>query len=112
MTERGLVQAECPTCGTVVAWASSLVCGISEEEEAALCEFPCPTCDLILLRALPPIEITTLFLLGASKSKGLPFELLEAHSGPTVSWDEILDLHVELERQLFPQRELVEGRTA
>ena len=112
MRERGLVQAECPTCGTVVARASSLVCGVSEGDEAALCEFPCPTCDLILLRALPPIETATLFLLGAEKGEGLPFELLEAHSGPTVSWDEILDLHVELEHQLFPQQELVEGRAA
>jgi predicted acylesterase/phospholipase RssA len=33
MTERGLVQAECPTCGAVIAEASALACGVSEAED-------------------------------------------------------------------------------
>lgn len=112
MTDRGSVQAECPTCGAIIARASALVCGVSEGDDRALCEFPCPTCDRVLLRPLAPTEINTLLLLGARKGRLLPFELLEAHSGPAVSWDEILDLHLQLEDQLFPQRELVHGQPA
>jgi hypothetical protein len=112
MKGRGLVQADCPTCGEVIAQASELVCGVSEAEETALCEFPCPGCERALLLPLDPTEVATLVLLGARTARSLPFELLEAHSGPAVSWDEVLDLHFELERQKFPQRELVQGQAA
>ena len=106
MNGRGLVRAECPTCGEVMAQASALVCGVSEPEEAALCEFPCPGCERSLLIPLAPAEVPTLVLLGARTDRSLPFELLEGHSGAPLSWDEVLDLHFDLERQPFPQREL------
>lgn len=112
MKERGLVQAQCPTCGAVIAKASALACGVSKVDEAALCEFPCPTCARVLLIPIAPIEIASLLLLGARKTESLPFELLEAHSGPAVSWDELLELHFELEGQSFPQHELAPGRAA
>jgi predicted RNA-binding Zn-ribbon protein involved in translation (DUF1610 family) len=112
MKDRGLIRAECPTCGEVIAPASELVCGVSEAEETALYEFQCPGCDRVLLIPLAPTEVPTLVLLGARKGRSLPFELLEAHSGPTVSWDEVLDLHFELEHQSFPQDELVPGHAA
>ena len=112
MRGRGLVQAACPTCGDVIAQASELVCGVSEGEETALCEFSCPGCDRPLLLPLSPNEVPTLVLLGARTDRSLPFEVLEPHSGPAVSWDEVLDLHLELERHAFPQRELVKGQAA
>jgi hypothetical protein len=112
MKERGLVQAECPTCGTVVAKASALSCGVSEADEAALCEFPCPRCNRLLTVPVAPIEISSLMLLGAQETPSLPFELLEPHSGPPVSYDDVLDLHIELEAQRFPQQELTSGRAA
>jgi predicted RNA-binding Zn-ribbon protein involved in translation (DUF1610 family) len=112
VTKRGLVQAKCPTCGAVIVTASALTCGVSEADEAALCEFPCPTCDRTLMIPVAPIEFSSLLLLGAHKALSLPFELLEEHSGPTVSWDEVLDLHFALEGQAFPQQELAPGRAA
>ena len=112
MKGRGLVQADCPTCGEVIAPASELVCGVSEAEETALCEFPCPGCHRLLLLPLAPTDVPTLVLLGARKGRSLPFELLEAHSGSAVSWDEVLEVHFELARNQFPQRELVRGSAA
>ena len=112
MRERGLIEADCPTCGDVIAPASALVCGVSEADNRALCELQCPGCGRLLLHRLARDDVITLFLLGARKDDSLPFELLEAHSGPAVSWDEVLDLHFELERQAFPQRELVRGQAA
>jgi hypothetical protein len=106
MKDRGLVQADCPTCGEVIAPASELVCGVSEAEETALCEFACPGCDRVLLIPLAPTEVPTLVLLGARRGRSLPFELLEVHSGPTVSWDEVLELHFELEHQSSPKNSL------
>lgn len=112
MAGRGLVQAQCPKCGTVLAAASALACGVSEADEAGLCEFLCSTCDHHLLIPISPIEISSLLLLGARKTRSLPFELLEAHPGPPISWDEVLDLHITLEDHAFPQRELAPGRAA
>lgn len=112
MSERGWVRAECPSCGTVIAKASALSCGVSEVDEAALCEFDCPSCRRSLLLPVEPSEITTLLLLGAHRAGSLPYELLEAHSGPPVSWDEVLEAHLQLERQVFPQAELARGRAA
>ena len=112
MKGRGLVRADCPTCGEVVAPAGRIVCGVSEAEETALCEFPCPGCDRLLLIPLTPAELPALVLLGARRSDSLPFELLETHSGPAVSWDEVLDLHFELEHRPFPQTELTRSRAA
>lgn len=112
MRERGLIEADCPTCGAVIAPASALVCGVSEADEKGLCEFTCPSCGRLLLHHLARDEVITLLLLGARKVDSLPFELLEAHSGPAVSWDEVIDLHFELEHQAFPQRELVRGQAA
>jgi predicted RNA-binding Zn-ribbon protein involved in translation (DUF1610 family) len=112
VSEQGLVQADCPTCGEVVAPASTLVCGVSGADENALCEFSCPRCDRALLHSLSSIEVNTLLLLGARHGTSLPFEILEAHSGPAISWDDILDLHFELVYQSFPQRGLVQGRAA
>ena len=112
MSERGMVRAECPTCGPVIATTSELTCGVSEGDEGALCEFACPTCDRLLILSLAPVETATLLLLGAHEARRLPFELLEPHSGPVVSWDEVLDAHFELETHLFPQQELSPGRAA
>jgi hypothetical protein len=60
MRGRGLVQADCPTCGEVIAQASALVCGVSEAEETAICEFSCPGCERPLLLRLAPAEVPTL----------------------------------------------------
>ena len=112
MRGRGLVRADCPTCGEVIAPAGRVVCGVSEVEETALCEFRCPTCDRELLIPVEPAEIPALVLLGARRADSLPFELLEMHSGPAVSWDDVLDLHFELEHQPFPQTELIRSQAA
>lgn len=111
--ERGLVQAECPTCGRIQISAADVVCGISEADEAALCEFPCSGCGRVLLRPLPSVEIPTLLLFGARKAvRPLPFELVEPHRGPALSWDELLDLHFELEQECCPQDRLARGEAA
>ena len=112
MRSQGLVQADCATCGHVIAPASELLCAVSKDDAAALCEFPCPRCNRVLTLPLAPTEVSTLVLLGARRARSMPFELLEEHSGPALSWDEILDLHLELDAQPFPQRELVGGQAA
>jgi hypothetical protein len=48
-----------------------------------------------------------LFEGGATHPSGaVPFELLEAHAGPALSWDDLLDFTLALERSPWPQLEL------
>jgi hypothetical protein len=105
--QRALVQAECPICGRIETPTADVVCGSSEADQTALCELRCPRCGLVLLREVAPVEIPTLLLFGARKtSHPLPFELLEAHRGRALSWDDLLDFHTELENECRPQQRI------
>lgn len=105
---RGLVQAHCPSCGQIETPAAAVICGISESHEHALCELPCPRCGRLLLRPLPPTEVSTLLLFGARRAgRPLPFELAEPHRGAAVTWDEVLNLHMELEGDCCPHERLL-----
>ena len=110
---RGLVQSGCPSCGQVVVPASSVVCGTSQSDSAALAQFECPRCGRPLLRPLEITEVSTLLLFGARTStSAMPFELLESHIGPPVSWDELLEFHLALTQTCCPADELTQGRAA
>jgi endogenous inhibitor of DNA gyrase (YacG/DUF329 family) len=111
--KRSLVEVGCPNCGAIVVPASSVVCATSEADHAALCALDCPTCGRPLFRPLETTDVSTLFLFGAHPAEGsLPFELLESHSGPALSWDEALDFHFELAHTCCPQDFLSRGRAA
>lgn len=100
------VNGRCPQCGPVTLPTTAVECGVSHADELGLCEFLCPGCERLLLHAIPATDLWTLLLLGAQRSQTLPFELLEPHSGPTVSWDDVFDAHSELEGLCCPQDEL------
>ena len=50
----------------------------------------CPSCGPVLIGA----------------ELAVPFELLEAHAGPALSWDDLLDFKLALDRSPWPQVEL------
>ena len=72
-----------------------------------LCELICPSCSQPILFATAPAVIEALFEGGAKHPAGVvPFELLEPHAGPPLSWDDLLDFKVALARSAWPQLEL------
>lgn len=107
---RGLIEVGCPRCGLVTVPAGDLICGVSSHDGLALCELHCPRCGRDLLLPLPVTDVGTLLLFGARRADSrLPYELLESHNGPALSWDEVLELHFELEQRCCPQDELTRG---
>ncbi len=106
--ERGLVEVSCPGCGPIVVGVSAMTCGISDADGAALCQLECPECRHLLHRPIDPNLVAALLLFGARRAgRPLPFELAEPHRGAAVTWDEVLDLHIELERDCCPHERLL-----
>jgi hypothetical protein len=59
-----------------------------------LFEFRCPSCERLNIRALEPADLSTLVEVGVSPGRGpAPFELLEEHRGPPITWDDLIDFH-------------------
>lgn len=104
------IRTDCPSCGEVAIPAAHHRCALADDEPLRLCEFLCPNCDREVFTPLSPPAASTLLLLGAAPvTGGVPFELLERHDGPLLSWNDLLDLHTSLESTRCPQQELTQG---
>jgi hypothetical protein len=102
------VRARCPRCGPVVVDGGLLECELEPGSPVrGLCELSCPSCSQPILFSTAPAVMETLFKAGAKHIAGaVPFELLEAHDGPPLAWDDLLDFKLALENWPWPQREL------
>ena len=110
MNERIQVRAVCPTCGPVLVDAELLRCEMepaTSKPSRGLCELTCPGCSRARLFSTAPAVVESLFQGGVQHSSGaVPFELLEAHAGPALSWDDLLDFKLALDRSPWPQLDL------
>jgi hypothetical protein len=103
------VRAVCPGCGPMVVAAADLCCELEAAGRDGICELRCPVCSTtILVPAVAP-AVQTLWRVGAGHMSGIvPFELLESHAGPPLSWDDVLDFKLALENRTWflPQAEV------
>jgi hypothetical protein len=92
-TDQARVLAECLWCGPVEFALHGLRFHVAEADQGLL-EFSCPSCGRLNLRALGPTELASLAGVGATPGEGpAPFELLEEHAGPPITWDDLIDFH-------------------
>ena len=110
MRKRVHVRTACPTCGPLLVDGELLRCELEpagSKPSRGLCELACPACSRPILFSTAPAVTETLFQGGARHFSGaVPFELLEAHAGAALSWDDLLDLKLALDRSPWPQLEL------
>jgi hypothetical protein len=70
----------------------------SDEEMPSAYRFRCPGCDQTVHREASPRIVDLLVSAGAPHERwNWPAELAEVHSGPPLTPDDLLDLHVLLE---------------
>jgi hypothetical protein len=103
------VQLSCPFCGPAELPARALSCGVDPDDSSrGLCQFACPSCARLVFVATVQAAADVLLAEGARPFAGpAPFELLEAHRGAPLSWDDFLDFHLDLSAAPFPQEEVM-----
>ena len=109
MNTSALVQVSCPFCGPAELPAGALSCGVDPEDSSrGLCQFTCPSCARLVFVGTVQGAADVLLVEGARPFAGpAPFELLEAHRGAPLSWDDFLDFHLALSAAPFPQEEVM-----
>jgi hypothetical protein len=92
-------EARCAWCGPVPVDTVGLGVHVGSTGEALL-EFACPACDRLNVRPLDRPDVAVLSSVGVEPLAGpAPFELLERHDGPPITWDDLIDFHQEFGRQ-------------
>jgi hypothetical protein len=88
-----LARVRCAWCGPEELPLERVLISARSGQEG-LFEFRCPSCDRLNIRALEPSDLSTLAEVGVSPRRGpAPFELLEEHDGPPITWDDLIDFH-------------------
>lgn len=93
------MHARCTWCGDIEIEAGQVRCAVDPHGDRALVELTCPSCSRLVLLAVSAARAASRMLGGARPMTGpIPFELLERHTGPRLTMDDLLDLHLEIER--------------
>lgn len=100
------VRAVCPGCGPMIVPAEDFRCELETASREGICELRCPVCSATILLPAAAPAVETLWRAGAGHMGGTaPFELLEPHTGPPLSWDDVLDFKLALENNSDSQPE-------
>lgn len=99
------IKASCPTCGDVELTTRDvqvLLCATTNQGSYA---FRCPTCRVAVSKQAEARVVDVLVASGVQLSVWqLPAELHEVHTGPPVSYDDLLEFHFELQREDWFER--------
>lgn len=93
------IRATCPICGDVELKPSQLRLMVCNRAEFSTYTFDCPTCNDEVKKPADE-EVIALLLSGGVVAKAwrIPAEAFEAHAGPPINHDDLLELHLELEK--------------
>lgn len=89
-----VIKASCHECGDVELTVGDLEVRVCAEDEQGSYVFRCPSCTMSVAK---PAERRIVEMLVASGVPlvewRLPAELYEAHDGPAISHDDLIDFH-------------------
>jgi predicted RNA-binding Zn-ribbon protein involved in translation (DUF1610 family) len=100
------VRAQCPACGDVQLQIDDLTVRVcNDNETSSTYRFACPGCEQTVHREASPRIVDLLLSAGAPHELwSWPAELAEPRSGPPLTPDDLLDLHVLLEDDTWFQQ--------
>lgn len=93
-----MVLIECPSCGRPVALTGEGLTLWRRPDGCDLLRYTCPLCGFEVEGCAPPESIPTLARLKVPVV-AVPAEALEAHSGPPLTLDDLIDLHFLIESE-------------
>jgi len=93
------IKATCPTCGEVELTADDLTLMVCNQAPLSYYAFRCPRC-VEEIRKPADDHIISLLVSGGVRATNwaVPAEALETHAGPAISYDELLDFALAMER--------------
>lgn len=94
------IEANCPTCGTVDCAPGVFTLAVCSEKSASYYTFKCPVCGEDIRKHADARVIELLIAEGVQPTQWtVPAEALEAHSGPVITMDDVLDMHLLLQEE-------------
>jgi hypothetical protein len=92
------IRATCAECGDVELTTADVRVRVCLEDNAGTYNFRCPHCQMAVVKPAEPRIVDLLAASGVEVSMWrLPAELYEAHSGPRIDHDDLLDFHELIE---------------
>jgi hypothetical protein len=89
------IRAQCPSCGDVRLMAADLTVRVCSDDDSGSYRFHCPGCDAPVAKPASAHIVELLVSSGVRLEMWRrPAELLEAHPGPPLTPDDLLDFHV------------------
>lgn len=88
------IRATCPTCGDIELTSRQMQVLVCSADRAAAYSFRCPVCRLIVTKPTDNRVVDVLVSSGVPmRTWDVPAEINEVHTGPAISWDDILEFH-------------------
>ena len=91
------IKASCPTCGEVELTPADVSLVVCSHAPLSYYSFACPSCSESVRKPADD-HVVSLLMSGGVHAEvwELPAEALETHSGPALTYDDLLDFAIEL----------------
>ncbi|HEX8003057.1 MAG TPA: hypothetical protein VF519_10230 [Mycobacteriales bacterium] len=96
------IKASCPACGEVELTSADVTLMVCNHAPQSYYTFVCPKCcDTV--RKPADDHVVSLLMSGGVRAEvwELPAEALESHTGPTLTYDDLLDFALQLNSTSF-----------
>ena len=94
------IRASCPTCGDVELTSRDVTVQVCATNNQGSYAFRCPACNVAVSKMAEQRIVDLLVSSGVRLSVwSLPAEMDEVHAGPPLSYDDLLELHQELQAE-------------
>ena len=100
MSDETCFIAKCPACGAVELTARQVwlvICTLPERSAHCTYNFYCPSCAELVSHTISGEALALLETLLAVEVLEIPEEALEAHAGPPLNADDLIDLMLNLD---------------
>lgn len=91
-----VIKATCPDCGDVELAPIEVTLIAPPPPRLAWYTFRCPECSACVHKDATAAAVRCLAEAGI-EPEWIPAEVLESHAGPPIGYDDLLDLHLELD---------------
>jgi predicted RNA-binding Zn-ribbon protein involved in translation (DUF1610 family) len=108
-----IIRASCPDCGDVELTSRDVTVRVNSATNEGSYAFQCPECQLAVSKSAEPRIIDLLVSSGVELFVWTaPAELSEVHSGPTITYDDLLQFHYLIQEDGWMERLMAAGHAS